>query len=345
MKKIIIAGHVDPHGENNGGTAIYNQNLYRELKNSDTDVQVFGWTKNRKHHADFTPIVVSNKLLGRKFIANLLWKMPLKKLEQEAVIIVDRPDRVLPFYYKGNKVVCVLHGSHAKNVRMKQGRLLGGIYNLLEKLALKRADTIISVSHENLQYYANRYPFIVPKAKVIPVGVDASFRPMNKAACRRKFGLQPQERIFLYVGRLEKEKQVEMIIDAFAGSKAKLLIAGDGRENESLQKRAGGCQNIFFLGRIDHENLPELMNCADALILFSKYEGLPTVMLEALACGVPVISNPVGDIPSVIRHGANGYLMNELQVDNLNLNLSQECIKTAHRFTWRQIIKRLMKEV
>lgn len=344
MKEIIIAGHVDLNGENNGGIAVYNQSLYTELKKENRNVQVFGWSKTRNNIADFTPIVVSDTLLGRKFIARLFLKMPFKRLEKSATIIVDRPDRVLPFYYKQNKIVCVLHGSHAKNIRIKQGRFLGRIYDFAEKIALKRADRIVSVSAENLAFYRQKYPFITSKSLVIPVGVDAAFRPLDKKACREKQGFSVHDRIFLYVGRLEKEKQVDLIIKAFTHTTAKLIIAGGGREEAALKQLAEQQKNIVFLGMINHASLPEIMNCADALVLFSKHEGLPTVILEAMACGIPVVTNGVGDIPAVVQHGRNGYLMKTLDVENLDLNLGANCIETAKEFKWNHVVQKLMRE-
>lgn len=352
MKEAILVGQYDPYNINLGGIEIYTKNLIKELNKHNYKVNVLGWSSIKKESNEFKPIVISNRLLGRKFTFNLFLKAPFISISKDIPILIDRPDRVIPFYFRKNKLVCFLHGSHYKNVNIKKGKIVSMFYRLLECIAFKRVDTVISVSHENKKYYEKRYPFLKNKIKVIPVGISEEFRPLNKNELRNKYGFSLSEKLVLYVGRLEKEKQVDQIIRSFGQIDAKLIIVGDGREESSLKNLAKELNliNVIFMKGIAHDHIPEIMNCADALVLFSKYEGMPTVVLEALACGKPVISSDVGDVRKAVIDNKTGFIANE---DNfasyVNTALEnpsrfqEECVRMASNYSWDKICEQTMK--
>ena len=154
---------------------------------------------------------------------------------------------------------------------------------------------------------------LAARTTFLPAGVDMErFRPSGKESAKRPWGLSGN--VLLYAGRLEPEKRVGDIIHAFSnipGPDATLVIAGDGRDRLGLERAAAGL-NVRFLGTVAHDKMIDLLNAADALVLYSSREALPMVVLEALACNVPVISSPVGEIPQVIRNGVNGVLAQDL---------------------------------
>lgn len=119
-------------------------------------------------------------------------------------------------------------------------------------------------------------------------------------------------KVILFVGRLYYEKNIPLLLNVFSENRLnniKLIIIGNGEievVNQVNEISSVSQKRILFLG--SKENVVDYMNCADALILTSIYEGLPIVVLEALSMGLPVLSTPVGGVPDVITDGVNGFL-------------------------------------
>lgn len=117
-----------------------------------------------------------------------------------------------------------------------------------------------------------------------------------------------------YVGRLEEEKGVQELINALPLIQQKanvtFLIVGDGSLQRSIKKvcdEKGVLSSITFTGWVS--NVQDYLNEMKLLVLPSKTEGFPSVVLEAMACGTPVLATPVGDIPSIIKDGFNGFIL------------------------------------
>jgi len=110
-------------------------------------------------------------------------------------------------------------------------------------------------------------------------------------------------------------KGVHIIIAALADiPDATLLIAGSGPEERRLRQLAdnlGVARRIRFLGEVSHADLCEYYNATDVLVLASSREGMPNVVLEALACGTPVIATRVGGTPELVSSPEAGELMQE----------------------------------
>jgi len=156
----------------------------------------------------------------------------------------------------------------------------------------------------------------------IPIGVDQSlFYPRNKAICRKNIGIMTDGPVFVFVGRLSKIKGLDLLLDCFAlfhqeVPEARLLIAGDGEEREGLRNRINSMElkeEVHLLGNVTHNRLPQILNAADVFTLTSVAEGLPNAILEAMACGLPVVATDVGGIHEVLRSGVNGFLIGTRQ--------------------------------
>lgn len=120
-----------------------------------------------------------------------------------------------------------------------------------------------------------------------------------------------------YIGRLSEEKGVQQFVRALPvilGDRQDLrvLIGGDGQLKDSIAaflQEGGITSRVDFPGWISHDDLPKYMNQLRLLILPSYTEGLPNIMLEAMACGIPVLATPVGAVPDVIIDGMTGFIM------------------------------------
>jgi len=124
-----------------------------------------------------------------------------------------------------------------------------------------------------------------------------------------------------YIGRLSEEKGVlnylKSISKVSVKYRLKFLVIGDGQLRQDVEDRKYIYGNLEILDRIPHEDLPYRLNQLKLLVIPSYTEGLPNIMLEAMACGTPVLATPVGGIPDIIKDGETGFLME---------NNSSECI-------------------
>lgn len=119
-----------------------------------------------------------------------------------------------------------------------------------------------------------------------------------------------------YVGRLSAEKGILNLIKAYPlvleKSKTILMVCGEGNlttQIKRLVKTEGISDCVKIMGWISHQDLPKYLNEMKILVLPSFTEGLPNIMLEAMACGTPVLATPVGAIPDVIKDGETGFLL------------------------------------
>ncbi|MGN8158601.1 glycosyltransferase family 4 protein [Salinisphaera sp. RV14] len=143
-------------------------------------------------------------------------------------------------------------------------------------------------------------------------GVDLlRFRPGDRAALRHSLGLSGQ--VWLCVGRLTESKGMHIAIDALAEiPDAMLLLIGQGEDEAALKaqaERLGVAPRVRFVGAVRHDDLPGYFAAADVLMHAADREGMPNVLLEALACGCPIIATPVGGIPEIMTGLPAGYLM------------------------------------
>ncbi len=151
-------------------------------------------------------------------------------------------------------------------------------------------------------------------------GVDLEmFRPFDRRTERAKLGLSGAT--LVSVGALIPRKGHDLIISALALlPRHSLLIVGEGPEGaalEQLAKRLGVANRVRFLGRIDHRDLAPIYSAADALVLASSREGWPNVLLEAMACGTPVVASNIWGNPEVVTRPEAGVLMKERSVEGV----------------------------
>jgi glycosyltransferase involved in cell wall biosynthesis len=128
--------------------------------------------------------------------------------------------------------------------------------------------------------------------------------------------VEAEPRFLLYVGRLRIRKGVEVLLHALAESPTalpRLVVAGAGEHGAALRSLAArlglGAERVRFLGRVSSAEVVALMRRAAALVVPSIYEGMPLVVLEAMAAGLPVVASAVSGIPEVVLDGETGWLV------------------------------------
>ena len=158
------------------------------------------------------------------------------------------------------------------------------------------------------------------KVRVLRNGVDLEmFQPVDRATARERLGLDG--RTLLSVGLLIDRKGHDLIVSALRRLPGTtLLIAGDGPERANLERLAseeGAADRVRFLGRVDHGALRDIYGAVDALVLASSREGWANVLLEAMACGTPVVASNVWGTPEIVADPAAGVLMADRTPDAL----------------------------
>ena len=194
-------------------------------------------------------------------------------------------------------------------------------FTLLTRFVLKHSDWIFCTSEDIKRGIIK--VFLDLEAKNISVAyndVDASqFSPISVKEARRKLNIRENDLCFLFVGNLVREKGVlellEVITELIKRKEADnffLHYIGTGPLYDKLReliKNNGFTERINVHGAVPPSQIPLWMNASDLLILPSEKEGMPNVVLEALSCGIPVLSTNVGDVAKFIRNKENGYLI------------------------------------
>lgn len=154
---------------------------------------------------------------------------------------------------------------------------------------------------------------------VVPNGADAQvFMPRDAAEARRRLGIAEQGPVIAYVGKLVPRKGVDTLVEAMgilaarAAGAPRLVMAGIGGLREPLERRAaelGVADRITWLGKVPHDDVGWVMSAGDVFVLPSLSEGLPTVVCEAMACGLPVVATAVDGTPEIVDDPATGLLV------------------------------------
>ncbi len=188
-------------------------------------------------------------------------------------------------------------------------------YERLDKIILRRFNKIIAVSDEIKEEILDSR---IPKSKVSVInnGIDLSrFKGIRKTNIREEFKIAPRNKIVGTIGRLTKEKgHIYLLQVAKEVSKKFLdttfLIVGDGILREKLmeQAKAMGLEDkVIFTGF--RKDIPEILSLMDVFVLPSLIEGLPMVLLEAMAARKPIVATSVGEIPKILEQGKLGVLV------------------------------------
>ncbi len=184
--------------------------------------------------------------------------------------------------------VAIAHGSDVRLLR----RLPGGA-RLVRRIA-RRADLV---------YVADALRVPGAPGRVVPMGLDvapivAATDAIARARARRALAVE-DEFVVAFLGRLVAVKGCDLLIDALPAG-ATLLVAGAGPERAALQARAAGRRAIRFLGHVAGAAKLQLLAAADVLAIPSRDDGAPTVALEALAAGLPIVATRAGGLPELL---------------------------------------------
>lgn len=225
----------------------------------------------------------------------------------------DRPEVVLAYwlYPDGYGAVRaaraagipVVVGARGSDIRVRDP-----LTRWLTRRMLRQADRLLTVSEDLRGIAVGRYGARPEATHTIPNGCDASlFHPRDRQAARDSLGVPADAELVLYVGRLVPGKGLHELFEAFAALRGqrprlRLALVGDGPLRGELERRAAALDgdSVQLAGSHPATGVAEWMAAADLVTLPSHSEGHPNVLVEALACGRPVVATRVGGIPEVI---------------------------------------------
>jgi len=217
----------------------------------------------------------------------------------------------------GTPVVLTIHNNFSLPSKRK-APLRDAVRTFVTNTVFKRADYIITVGND-IQDSLLKILGDKVTIKTVYNGVDylrySNPEKLDSLRFRQSLNVDDDARVIAMVGRLEKQKGHACLIDAAALLKGKypdvvFLLVGDGELRDQLVEQAQRrkiIDNIVFLGNCD--DVPAILGASDLFVLPSIYEGIPLVVLEAMAAGLPVIATDIAGTRELIESGVDGVLV------------------------------------
>ncbi len=321
MKVCMIISTPFPPKE---GIGYYTYNLSKKLIEVGHKVVVItrgSLTKTQKEIFDqieviripFIPIYPFYLQIHRLFVRKVL-----KSLESE-IDVVHIHSPLPPVIKTSHPIILTIHSPMLSNNNYIK---ITSIYSLLTKISARfisfplelrhiKSSNIITTVSESVAKELEEYGLNQDGISIVSNGVDENIFYPNKN------GTNNDIKYIMYAGRIEREKGLFDIIESaniICSKRADIsfIIAGDGRDSNRLKKKIKkiGLQKRFiFLGQIEKDQMIKLYQNATLFILPSYREGLPTVLLEAMSCGLPIIATDVRGNRDLITNGKNGLLI------------------------------------
>ncbi len=183
---------------------------------------------------------------------------------------------------------------------------------VLERLLLRRVDHIVCVSQSVANFVTVQGGFPPAKLRVIPNGIDLTRNSTSETLDRSRLSVPVDRRILLCVGRLHEQKGFDWLLELAPElfkrlPEHDLVLVGDGPERRSLgaaASRLGIHERVHFVGW--SPDVSQWMQAAEVLLLPSRWEGMPNVLIEAMGCGLPVVATSVEGVNEVLGPLAAG---------------------------------------
>jgi glycosyltransferase involved in cell wall biosynthesis len=304
---------------------------------------------------------------GNKFFWNF-WVMP--RISRKLHLDIYHTQYIVPFFLPScTKVITHIHD--ISFIRYPQYLSWKDVFflNLLIPRSLKRAENIIAVSHFTKSEIVQCFSVKESDVSVISNGVEEEFftKKYSKGEMREiEERYQLPERYFLYIGTMQPRKNIPFFLEAFARFRrrnpgVKCVFTGNkssyfyDREIDKVIERFDLLQDVFFLDYVQSEDLPGVIDRADALFTTSIYEGFGLPILEALSRGIAVIASDIpahrevgGDIVRWIQNGDIAGLENILYDVSVNVStgntvLSERRKERARLFVWKKEMQELLR--
>jgi glycosyltransferase involved in cell wall biosynthesis len=205
-------------------------------------------------------------------------------------------------------------------------RHVAKLYFMLEAYLLRRFSKIFCVNMNTVNFYAAKYPALADRVSFLPTWVDdAVFQPKSpdvsgseKDKIAERYGLPPTPPWILFVGRLQKQKNPLLLVDTLkevlaVSPSAILIVIGEGNMRQEMldhAAKAGVSNHLYILNSQPQETVAQFYRQSNVFLLTSNFEGMPRACVEALGCGLPVVTTNVGEVGRLIKDGNGGVIVN-----------------------------------
>ena len=392
MIKLAIIFPSDPFGKKVGGAETYIRDLIK-FSPADFEIEFIGVTTDKKERPvkkwsqcclgdrefKFYPLFFVGDEDKKGLVPlSLRFTMSLAFSGIDLngrVIFFNRIEPALCFMRVRSRKIAIVHNDIRQQVGKRGSEVLWNkfpwLYYVMEDLIFGSLDRVYTVSNNTLEFFRQRYSGHKDKFVFLPTWVDKnSFFPVEgtKPFLRqdpyfKERSLPADKKWLLFVGRLQEQKAPLRLIDTFfeykKTNKASCLIMigeGDlrGKVEEHI-KELGIQKDVFLLGSVSREEAVRFYRASDILVLTSNFEGMPLTVLEALACGLPVVSTDVGEIKNILKKECAGEVVAsfmpqdiakgiEKVLNNAHLYSSGTCVvDNVNGFTPQNILKPLFE--
>jgi glycosyltransferase involved in cell wall biosynthesis len=279
----VLQWNISKRNQFQSGTKRYEDELFEKIREAHPTLEI-----QRIQRLD-------NVILGNTFLS---WLYRYTKDEADVVHATFQTLAPVAYVRKPKKFIITVLDLTPIVYPETRTDISSKIQWMITPRALKRPDIIIVISEFTKKELVRLWGFDEERIKVIHLGVDHSrYHPMNRAICKRQFGLEPDEKHILAVASGLPHKRLDITKKVFDRVKMdfpliKLLKVGYG---DALQG-----EGIINLGWVREEDMPYLYNAADVFLHTAEYEGFGLPVLEAMACGVPVVVSNSASLPEIV---------------------------------------------
>lgn len=385
--EITIIHHTDPLGLKVGGGETFIKG-FTKYAPEDFNIDFIGissgcqkyplkkWTKLKLGNKEFNffPLFFEKDENKKTLIPlSLRFTLTLKFFQMDAskkVLFFNRIEPVILFKRSKFPKVGIVHIDIQKYLEIGKSEVLWNkfpwLYLMFENLIFTSLDCIYTVSGNTLKFYQSKYPKQKAKFSFLPTYVDTEiFFPTDepKFSIRKKVysvskSLPIENKWILFVGRLQKQKSPIRLIDTFLECYKRdknfcLIIIGEGNLRKVIEKYIRKLDienNVFLLGNMDQKALVDFYRASDVLLLTSNFEGMPICVLEALSCGLPVVSTDVSEVKRVIKSEYSGEVVKSNSPEviaqtigkvlaNPSMYTKENSIKSISGYTPHEILK------
>jgi glycosyltransferase involved in cell wall biosynthesis len=228
----------------------------------------------------------------------------------------------------GEKWPCIyiapgLFNQYAYGRKKILGKVFAPLFSIMQKIFLpKTAAVFAAASRSTIASYEKTLKNV--KIHQLPTTVDLEiYKPLSKEECRKILGIKKDQNLVLtFVGRFAKQKNIPFllnVLEKLGDQDPILLLAGDGEERaliDEIINRKKLKDKIMRLGVIPSEKVAVAFGAADVITVTSREEGFSVAMLEAIACGRPIVTTPVSGADEMIVNGINGFISDHDDVDS-----------------------------
>jgi len=391
--KLLIIYPTDPLGPKVGGAETF---LKGFIKNApeDFDIELIGISSDRKNHSpkrwiklklgnkefNFLPLFFEkdeNKKTRIPLSLRFTLALRLFSINISSKLLVF--NRIEPaILYRGVKCpkIAIIHSDVQKQTERGGSEVLWSklpkLYFKFEDFIITSMDHVYTVNNNTLGFYQSKYPKQKEIFSFLSTWTDTDMfclkdepkNSMKSNLLSLNKDLPIEEKWILFVGRLQKVKAPIRLIDTFMeyyrkDNAACLIVIGEGNLRETMVsyvKKLKIENKVFLLGNMNQETLALFYRASDVLLLTSNFEGMPICVLEALGCGLPVVSTNVGEVKRAVKNEFSGEVVESFLPEHISQSIEKvlsnpdiyskdNCIKAISEYTPQKVLKPVYETV